>query len=183
MTENRHNPSRRSFRHTRRWRGVSLALSTGCSRRDWVYATTAGRLTARPHESRKSYVSGRTTLGLDSARDAISANAQMRTQLKLPAVGLLSRCRHGAGRPEQSARTRCLTISARRPKKRVSQCWPPISRDSTWDAISGSFEPDVKFLNRALELVFEMLAIDARRILGNRGQACDSAILLDATWR
>jgi len=48
---------------------------------------TAERLTARPHASRKSYVSGRTTLGLDSARDAISANTQIRTQLKLPTVG------------------------------------------------------------------------------------------------
>ena len=34
---------------------VSLALSTGCSRRDWAYASTAGKLTARPHPSRKSY--------------------------------------------------------------------------------------------------------------------------------
>ena len=33
----------------------------------------------------------------------------------------------------------------------------PNSRDNTWDAIGGSFGPDVKFLNRALELGFEML--------------------------
>ncbi len=33
----------------------------------------------------------------------------------------------------------------------------PHSRDNTWDAIGGSFGPDVKFVNRALELVFEML--------------------------
>ena len=41
----------------------------------------------------------------------------------------------------------------------------PNSRANTWDAIGGSFGPDVKFLNRALELVFEMLAIDANRIV------------------
>ena len=32
----------------------------------------------------------------------------------------------------------------------------PNARDNTWDAIGGSFGPDVKFLNHALELVFEM---------------------------
>jgi predicted peptidase len=45
----------------------------------------------------------------------------------------------------------------------------PNSRGNTWDAISdGSFGPDVKFLNRALELVIEklgMLPIDASRIV------------------
>jgi phospholipase/carboxylesterase len=41
----------------------------------------------------------------------------------------------------------------------------PYSRDSTWDAIGGSFGPDVQFINRALEHVFEMLPIDASRVV------------------
>ena len=41
----------------------------------------------------------------------------------------------------------------------------PNSRDSSWDAIGGSFGPDVQFLNRALELVFERLAIDPHRVV------------------
>ena len=41
----------------------------------------------------------------------------------------------------------------------------PNSLDNTWDAIGDSFGPDVKFLNRALELVFEKLPIDATRVV------------------
>jgi predicted esterase len=40
----------------------------------------------------------------------------------------------------------------------------PNSRDTTWDAIGGSFGVDVAHLNRALERVFEMVAIDPARI-------------------
>jgi len=40
----------------------------------------------------------------------------------------------------------------------------PNSREQTWDAITDSFGPDVEFLNRALERVFETVAIDATRI-------------------
>ena len=62
------------------------ALESG---RAAAYASTVGDSPGRPHESRKSHISGRTTLGLDSARDSISANAQSRTQLKRPTVGFL----------------------------------------------------------------------------------------------
>jgi predicted esterase len=40
----------------------------------------------------------------------------------------------------------------------------PNSRNTTWDAIGGSFGEDVAHLNRALERVFEMVAIDPARI-------------------
>ena len=40
----------------------------------------------------------------------------------------------------------------------------PNSRDTTWDAIGGSFGIDVEFLNRALERVFENVSIDPKRI-------------------
>jgi phospholipase/carboxylesterase len=40
----------------------------------------------------------------------------------------------------------------------------PNSRDTTWDAITDSFGPDVEFLNHALERVFETVAIDPGRI-------------------
>ena len=40
----------------------------------------------------------------------------------------------------------------------------PNSRDTTWDAIQGSFGTDVEFLNRALERVFETVAIDPARV-------------------
>jgi len=40
----------------------------------------------------------------------------------------------------------------------------PNSRERTWDALTDSFGPDVEFLNRALERVFETVAVDPRRI-------------------
>jgi predicted esterase len=41
----------------------------------------------------------------------------------------------------------------------------PNSRDTTWDAIGvGNFSIDVEYLNRALERVFETVAIDPARI-------------------
>ena len=40
----------------------------------------------------------------------------------------------------------------------------PDSRESTWDAIGGRFGADVHFINRALEQVFETVAVDPERI-------------------
>jgi phospholipase/carboxylesterase len=40
----------------------------------------------------------------------------------------------------------------------------PNSRDRTWDALHGSFGLDVELLNRALELVFERVAVDPTRM-------------------
>jgi phospholipase/carboxylesterase len=40
----------------------------------------------------------------------------------------------------------------------------PNSRDRTWDAIRGRFASDVVFVNRALERVFDTVAVDAARI-------------------
>ena len=40
----------------------------------------------------------------------------------------------------------------------------PDSRDSSWDAVRDSFGPDVTFVNRALERVFDSVAIDPARV-------------------
>ena len=40
----------------------------------------------------------------------------------------------------------------------------PDSRGRTWDAITGRFDEDVAFLDRALEFVFERLAVDPTRL-------------------
>ena len=40
----------------------------------------------------------------------------------------------------------------------------PNARDTTWDAITRSFGPDVDLINRALERVFDSVAIDPARI-------------------
>jgi phospholipase/carboxylesterase len=82
-----------------------------------------------------------------------AANAQIPTQLKLPAVGLLSWCRHGAGQGADEM----FDYLGTAPEEAGVAVLAPNSCDNTWDAIGGSFGPDVKFVNRALELGFERL--------------------------
>jgi len=173
MTENRHTLRRRSFCKLAGGAAVSLALSTGCSRRDLQYASTAGRLTARPHESRKSYVSGRTALGLDSARDAILLTPKSEPKSNFPLLVFL----HGAGQNADEM----FEYLGTAPEEAGVAVLAPNSRGKTWDAISsgGFFGRDVKFINDALELVFEMLAIDARHlVLGGFSDGASYAISL-----
>jgi phospholipase/carboxylesterase len=40
----------------------------------------------------------------------------------------------------------------------------PESRDRTWDVLVDGYGPDVAFIDRALELVFDRLALDTRRL-------------------
>ena len=159
MTENRHTLSRRAFGTLAGGAAVSLVVGTGCSTRERQYASTAGRVTARPHASQKSYISGRSALGLDSARDAILQTPKNQPNSDFPLLVFF----HGAG---QSA-DEMFDYLGTAPEEAGVAVLAPNSRGNTWDAIAdGSFfGPDVKFLNRALELVFEMLAIDDRRIV------------------
>ena len=40
----------------------------------------------------------------------------------------------------------------------------PESRGRTWDVLVGGYGPDVEFIDRALERVFDRLAVDDRRL-------------------
>src|SRR5215831_11770773 len=40
----------------------------------------------------------------------------------------------------------------------------PNARDTTWDALTDSFGPDVQFLNRSLQRVFDSVPIDPARV-------------------
>ena len=155
--KNRQNLPRRSFCALAGGAAVSLALSAACSRRDWSNESSAGRLTARPHGSQNSYVGGRTTLG-DGAGDAILQIPKSEPKSNFPLLVFL----HGAG---QSA-DRMFDYLGMAPEEAGVAVLAPNSSDRTWDAIvSGGFGPDVQFMNRALEQVFERLPIDANRII------------------
>jgi phospholipase/carboxylesterase len=55
----------------------------------------------------------------------------------------------------------------------------PDSRRRTWDAITGGFDEDVAFLNRALELVFARVAVDPGRVaIGGFSDGASYAISL-----
>jgi predicted esterase len=78
------------------------------------------------------------------------------TSAPLPLLVLL----HGAGESTESVLERIGSVS----DEAGVAVLAPASRESTWDAIRGGFARDVTFVNRALERVFETVAIDAARI-------------------
>ena len=114
-----------------------------------------GRIGARPRAATKtSAKSG--PLGLDQSRDAILQLPQSPVAAPMPLVVLL----HGAGGSASGILGRVGTT----PSEAGIAVLAPDSRGGTWDALRGDFGPDVAFLNRALERVFGMLAIDPSRI-------------------
>jgi phospholipase/carboxylesterase len=115
-----------------------------------------GRLTARPREGVKTTASGRVMLGLHNERDAILQLPNNATQSALPLLVML----HGA---TQSAEDMFWYLGTTHEEAGVAVL-APNSRDTTWDALGGGFGEDVAHLNRALERVFEMVAIDPARL-------------------
>jgi phospholipase/carboxylesterase len=135
---------------------ASLGLGSACTRLGGSLVPNDGRLTARPHQSVKTTGTGEIMLGLDPNRDAILRLPQPTPQSPLPLFVML----HGA---TQSAEDMFWYLGDA-PQEIGVAVLAPNSRDTSWDAIRGSFGPDVEFLNRALERVFETVAIDPARV-------------------
>ena len=130
-----------------------------------------GRLTARPRQSVKTSGSGEIRLGLDRERDAILHLPQNASSSALPLLVML----HGA---TQSADDMFWYLG-KTPEEAGIAVLAPNSRDTTWDAIGGDFGPDVDFVNRALERVFETTAIDPARVsIGGFSDGASYAISL-----
>ena len=144
---------------------ASLALSTAC-RRSWSNLPSDGKLKARPHGSGNlslkpfplgsSTVGRQTYLGLDRDRDAILQLPKSATNAPLALLLFL----HGA---TQSAEDMFEYLGSA-PDETGVAILAPNARDTTWDAITGSFGPDVDFINRALERVFDSVVIDTARV-------------------
>ena len=132
---------------------ASLALGSACQS---VAGPNDGRLAARPHDGVKTSAAGQVMLGLDRERDAILQLPKTASQSPLPLLVML----HGA---TQSAEDMFWYLDST-PEEAGVAVLAPNARDTTWDAIGGSFGADVEFLNRALERVFETAAIDPARI-------------------
>jgi phospholipase/carboxylesterase len=117
-----------------------------------------GRLTvrARTAAANGNAESGSRPLKLDDGRDAIVQVPANASGTRLPLLVLL----HGAG-GSGSGILRRLGSAADEASVAVLA---PDSRDATWDAIRGDFGPDVRFLNRALERIFDTLSIDPARV-------------------
>ena len=135
---------------------ASLAFGNACdSRAEWV-GPSDGRLSARPRADVRSSVRGERSLGLDARRDAILHVPSVSSADPLPLLLLL----HGAGGGGESV-LRHLGAAALDAGAAVLA---PDSRSSTWDAIRGTFGPDVAFLDRALARTFETVAVDPARV-------------------
>lgn len=141
---------------------ASLTFGPGCrnSRSNGSSLLSEGRLTARPHSSgtvsTNSSVGKAIKLGLDRERDALLYLPKSATNSPQPLLLFL----HGA---TQSADDMFWYLDSA-PEETGVVILAPNSRDTTWDALSGSFGPDVEFLNRALDRVFDTVAIDPARI-------------------
>jgi predicted esterase len=104
----------------------------------------------------KTTVTGQINLKLDHERDAILQLPKSAGDSALPLLVML----HGA---TQSAEDMFWYLGTTHEEAGIAVL-APNSRDTTWDAIGGSFGRDVISLNLALERVFETVAIDPAHI-------------------
>src|SRR6266850_857651 len=134
---------------------ASFAFGDACRLESESSSENDGRLSARPRAMVSTSPKGG-RLGLDRGRDAILQLPTNATAAPLPLLVLL----HGAGGSGDGILGR---IGAAAGGAGVAVL-APDSRGSTWDAIRDGFGPDVTFLNRALERVFEAVDVDPVRI-------------------
>jgi predicted esterase len=144
--------------------GAVASLALNACRGTWA-GRNDGRLSARPTADKPSNsspplgsatVGRQISLGLDRDRDAILQLPKTSAQAPLPLLVFL----HGA---TQTAEDMFWYLDSA-PDETGVAILAPNARDTTWDAITGSFGPDVQFLNNALQRVFNMAAIDTARV-------------------
>ena len=115
-----------------------------------------GRIHARPRPRATNSETGTRALGLTHGRDAILQLPSKPFAAPLPLLVLL----HGAGGSAAGVLRRLGSFA----DEAGIAVLAPDSRESSWDAIRGDLGPDVSFLNRALERVFETVATDPARL-------------------
>jgi phospholipase/carboxylesterase len=135
---------------------ASLAFGDACNRGSDPAEADDGRLTARPRGSVATSATGARALGLGATRDAILQLPAKAASAPLPLLVLL----HGAGGRGEGVLRRLGSAA----DDAGIAVLAPDSRDSSWDAIRGGFGRDVTFVDRALERVFETVAVDPARI-------------------
>ena len=133
----------------------SLAFAGSCDASDAPQADDS-TIAARPRRNVYSSGTGARALGLDGSRDAILQMPSNAASRPLPLLVLL----HGAGGSGAGILRR---LGAAADEAGIAVL-APDSREATWDAIRGDFGPDVVFLNRALERVFETVPADPGRV-------------------
>lgn len=133
---------------------AGASIVSGCRLTGGSELAGNARISARPRDGVKTSGAGEIRLGLDRERDALLHLPKR--DGPLPLLVML----HGA---TQSADDMFGYLGKTHDEAGVAVL-APNSRDTTWDAILGDFGPDVEFVNRALERVFETTAIDPARV-------------------
>lgn len=149
----------------------SLALGSSCT--DTIASRFAheGRLTSRPRAGVKTTATGFTAFGFENNREALVYLPQRAVESPVPFLLML----HGATQNPQ----RMFDYLGTTPEEAGVAVLAPKSRNTTWDALGGSFGEDVEFLNVALDRVFSMTAIDPARIsIGGFSDGASYAISL-----
>ena len=113
-------------------------------------------LRSRPHQPTTSVGPGEHALDLGGDRDGVLiVPPQYRPNRAAPLAVML----HGAGGYASRLASRLSIASSLGVLLLV-----PESRGTTWDAIRGSYGPDVEFINRALDQTFTRCAVDQRKL-------------------
>jgi len=150
---------------------ISVAFNGACRADGQIPGGEDGRIAARPRPDTKTTATGEHVLGLDSDHDAILHMPPNPSPGPMPLVVLL----HGAS----SRGERMLERMGTAGDDAGVAVLAPDSRGQTWDAIRGSYGPDVRFLNKALEKVFQIVAVDpARLALGGFSDGATYALSL-----
>jgi phospholipase/carboxylesterase len=143
----------------RRIAAGAAALAAGCKPLSAAAVSAApdGRLSARPHPPTKTATVGLNPMGLDPDRDAfLYVPKSYRPDVPAPLALLL----HGAGQEAHELITPMQTLADEAGMVLVA----PNSRDASWDVRYGAFGPDVAFINKMLERVFDQVRVAASRI-------------------
>lgn len=135
---------------------ISISFASSCRELPAPPQMREGRLTARPKAGVNTSVTGQLKLELDRNRETILQMPRNASSTPLPLLVML----HGATQNAEDMFWYLDTV----PDETGVAVLAPKSSDTTWDAIGGDFGTDVWFLNRALEKVFENVAVDPARI-------------------
>ncbi len=134
----------------------TLTFSSACDALSVPDSEGSARLDARPRTPTQSITPGRYSLNLGSPRDGfLHVPASYRASTPAPLIVLL----HGAG--QSSAEFGAFPTAA---ETIGAILLVPDSRSTTWDAIRGDFNADIKFINRALEYTFTRCAVRSDRV-------------------
>jgi len=151
-------PTRRQFTTVAGSALASLALGGGgCETVAPAAYPDDGLLTARPRANVSTSAKRETTIRLDADRSAI-----LRVPTAVPGTALpLLLVLHGASGRAAGVLKRLGSL----PEEAGIAVLAPDSGSSTWDVLlEGRFGADVHYINRALDWVFERVAVDPARI-------------------